>query len=59
MEQMIDSLTDSGARLLVPPQPGEAFNNHDIAFLWVENNLNIELIDTTEKTGCVSEPVAV
>jgi hypothetical protein len=56
MEQTIDSLTDSGARLIVPPQPGEAFENHRIAFLWVESNLNIELIDTTEKTGWVSQP---
>ena len=53
MKPTIDCLTDSGARLIVPPQPGEAFNNHDIAFLWVENNLNIELIDTTVKTGLV------
>lgn len=56
MEQTIHFLTDSGARLIVPPQPGEAFENHDIAFLWVESNLNIELIDTTEKTGWVAEP---
>jgi methylmalonyl-CoA/ethylmalonyl-CoA epimerase len=59
MKQTIDCLTDSGARLLVPPQPGEAFNNHDIAFLWVESNLNIELIDTTEKTGWLDEPTTV
>lgn len=59
MEQTIDYLTDGGARLIVPPQQGEAFNNHDIAFLWIENNLNIELIDTTEKTGSVVQSVAV
>lgn len=40
-----------GARLTVPPEPGEAFCNHEIAFLSIENNLNIELIDTTEKQG--------
>jgi methylmalonyl-CoA/ethylmalonyl-CoA epimerase len=38
-------------RLTVPPQPGEAFCNHDIAFLFAENDLNIELIDTSEKAG--------
>ena len=35
----------------VPPQPGEAFNNHDIAFLLARYGLNIELIDTEEKAG--------
>lgn len=44
-------LEEKGARLLVPPQPGEAFRNRDIAFLFTENNLNIELIDTTDKEG--------
>ncbi|MBZ5667061.1 MAG: VOC family protein [Acidobacteriia bacterium] len=37
-------------RLIVPPQPGEAFCDHDIAFLFA-GNLNIELIDTSEKAG--------
>lgn len=59
MEQTIDCLTDNGARLIVPPQPGEAFENHNIAFLWVESNLNIELIDTTEKTGWAHHPPAM
>lgn len=42
-------LQEKGARLTVPPEPGEAFLNHEIAFFLIENNLNIELIDTTEK----------
>lgn len=42
-----------GARLVVPPQPGEAFNNHPIAFVMV-GSLNIELIDTPEKQGWVA-----
>lgn len=54
------ALTKKGAKTLVAPEPGEAFNNHDIAFLWAGNNLNIELIDTTEKSdwlrpSCSSE----
>ncbi|HOX57025.1 MAG TPA: VOC family protein [Candidatus Paceibacterota bacterium] len=44
-------LQSQGARLIVPPQPGEAFRNHPIAFLLAGNNLNIELIDTLEKQG--------
>jgi methylmalonyl-CoA/ethylmalonyl-CoA epimerase len=44
-------LKSKGARFVQPPRPGEAFNNRDIAFFLAKNNLNIELIDTTEKTG--------
>ena len=47
----IQWLQQRGARLLVPPEPGEAFKNHPIAFLLAANNLNFELIDTGEKQG--------
>jgi methylmalonyl-CoA/ethylmalonyl-CoA epimerase len=47
----IPHLKDKGARLIVPPQPGEAFRNKEIAFFLANQNLNIELIDTTEKQG--------
>lgn len=51
LDRTIDELRDNGLRLLVPPEPGEAFNNHDIAFLRARYSLNIELIDTDEKAG--------
>lgn len=54
LKNEIPLLQKNGARLLVAPQPGEAFNNSDIAFLFAGNNLNVELIDTTEKAGWVS-----
>ncbi len=41
---------EKGARLTVPPKPGEAFHNKEIAFLSLAN-INVELIDTTEKEG--------
>lgn len=47
----LSTLKERGAKLLVPPQPGEAFQDHDIAFLLTEGNLNIELIDTEAKEG--------
>lgn len=47
----IPLLKKSGARFLVPPEPGEAFCQHPIAFFLVPGNLNIELIDTEEKFG--------
>ena len=45
----IPLLKEKGARFIVAPQPGEAFGNRDIAFFLAPNNLNVELIDTTEK----------
>lgn len=51
----IPLLQGNGATLIVPPQPGEAFNNHPIAFL-LAGNLNFELIDTSEKRGRETEP---
>jgi methylmalonyl-CoA/ethylmalonyl-CoA epimerase len=42
-------LNSKGMLTLVPPQPGEAFKNHDIAFLLGRYGMNVELIDTEEK----------
>ena len=50
-----DEFKKKGLLMLVPPQPGEAFNNHDIAFLLARYGLNIELIDTDEKASLISE----
>lgn len=44
-------LSENGLITLVPPQKGEAFNNHDIAFLLARYGINIELIDTDERAG--------
>ncbi len=49
-EQM-EELKAKGLRTLVPPQPGEAFNNHDIAFMRAKYALNFELIDTDERAS--------
>jgi len=51
IDAKMDELTGEGLLTLVPPQPGEAFNNHNIAFLLAKYGLNIELIDTDEKAG--------
>lgn len=47
----IKLLEEQGAKLLVPPEPGEAFNEHDISFLLTNNGLSVELVDTSEKHG--------
>ncbi len=36
-------------RIIVHPQPGEAFENELIAFALAKNNLNIEFIDTEKR----------
>ena len=52
LEAGLPELQRNGARLLVAPKPGEAFNEHEIAFLFAgSSNLNFELIDTDEKAG--------
>jgi methylmalonyl-CoA/ethylmalonyl-CoA epimerase len=53
INKKIDELKDKGLLTLVPPQPGEAFNNHNIAFLLARYGLNIELIDTNEKAELI------
>ena len=49
----VDELKNKGLVLLVLPQPGEAFNNNNVAFLLAKDGLNIELIDTEEKAGLI------
>ena len=51
IDDAISKLKGDGALCLNPPEPGEAFNNNKIAFLLAKNHLNIELIDSSEKTG--------
>jgi methylmalonyl-CoA/ethylmalonyl-CoA epimerase len=51
INEKMSELKKEGLLSLVPPQPGEAFNNHNIAFLLAKYGLNVELIDTDEKAG--------
>ena len=53
MGKQLNELKEKGLLMLVPPQPGEAFNNHEIAFMLAKYGLNIELIDTDEKAGII------
>ena len=54
MDETMDELKEKGMVPLVRPQPGEAFNNHNIAFLLSRTGLNIELIDTDEKAEIIN-----
>jgi len=49
VKEEMANLTSKGLMTLVVPQPGEAFNNHEIAFMLAKYGINIELIDTVEK----------
>ncbi len=53
MEEKLNELKGKGLIMLVPPQPGEAFNNHNIAFLLAKYGTNVELIDTDEKAALI------
>ena len=50
----VKDLKEKGLITLVPPQPGEAFNNNKIAFLLAKYGINIELIDTDERAELLS-----
>ena len=49
MEEQIEELNDKGLVTLVAPQPGEAFENENIAFMLTRFGINLELIDTDKK----------
>ena len=49
MTATISELRKKGVKMLVPPQPGEAFNDNDIAFFLAKYKTTFELIDTAEK----------
>ena len=51
VQSEIGRLQGLGLRLLKGPEAGEAFDNHQIAFLYAHDNLNIELIDTPVKAS--------
>ena len=54
LNQELYKLKEKKLRVLAAPQPGEAFENENIAFLYAKQGLNIELIDTDKKAGCIT-----
>lgn len=51
----LQELAGRGLRILSHPAPGEAFNDHLIAFGYAGCGLNIEVIDTDERRGALDE----
>lgn len=56
VQSACDELQSKGARVLVPPQPGEAFDDHLIAFAFLGAGLNAEIIDTYDRRSRLSDP---
>ena len=48
---MWDLKTGTLLRVLAQPQPGEAFENERIAFVYAGDGLNVELIDTERRAA--------
>lgn len=55
LDKELKRLQDLGIRILTPPQPGEAFQNEKIAFLFAKQGLNIELIDTDKRAKKIAK----
>ena len=53
VNSVIISLQENGARLISGPEPGEAFEDELIAFLFTSFGLNVELIDTDKRRGLI------
>lgn len=49
LESTLDEMKEKRMRILALPQPGEAFENEDIAFVYAKQGLNIELIETDKR----------
>lgn len=54
VDDELERLNSLGARVLFPSQPGEAFENQKIAFLFCKMGLNIELIDTEKRANRIT-----
>lgn len=51
LENTIIRMKKRGLRILCDPEPGEAFENEKIAFVFAKNGLNIEVIDTDKRAN--------
>jgi methylmalonyl-CoA/ethylmalonyl-CoA epimerase len=49
----MDRLVAAGAHILAAQQPGEAFEGEEIAFLYCNNGLKVELIETDKKARLI------
>jgi len=55
LKKDLETLVKKGARILVPPEEGEAFGNEKIAFVYAAQGLNIEVIDTEKRASRIRQ----
>lgn len=55
VQQTCDALAGQGVRILSAPAPGEAFDDHLIAFCYLGFGMNVELIDTDVRRALLPE----
>ena len=55
VETACTELQARGARVLAAPVPGEAFDDHLIAFLYMGLGLNVEVIDTDDRRARLTD----
>ena len=54
LKNELEKLHGEGLRILAHPQPGEAFENEKIAFVYAGEGINIELVETDKRAKRVS-----
>ncbi|WP_073379497.1 VOC family protein [Desulfofustis glycolicus] len=53
LEESLHKMDKQGLRVLSGPEPGEAFENEKIVFLYAHNGMKIELIDTEKRANLI------
>ena len=53
LKEKLKQLKEEGFRVLAGPEPGEAFDNEEIAFIYATQGLNMELIDTLKRAELI------
>lgn len=56
VEGEVVRLAELGLRVLSPPQPGEAFEGEQIAFVYAGDGLNVELVNTLRRAARLPGP---
>lgn len=56
IDSELERMQAMGCRLIAGPEPGEAFDNESIAFIYARQGLNIELIDTDKRAERLRRP---
>ena len=54
LSEEMERMRALGLRIIAAPQPGEAFENEDIAFVYAGQGLNIELVATDKRAARIA-----